>query len=382
VRRCPQARLVVTQRALVAGCRRCGIRRVPGDELDHTVDPFALGVAVAGVDERGDLCPPAVDSGGEGTDVGDVAVRAPGEELPSGRAGPMGCRSAPVRARARRVRRLSLAIHAISRACPIFPSSSSGFHIRSNCSSVRSSRLRSRRRRAFHFGSVARPRRPRNSSGAGYLAIDPPLGAGLLIESVNQALGGRGERRQRPMQEHGPLAGRYGEEHQLHRVDEMVGPPRVPARAHAWAAGTVPQTATTGPLQCAPGCPCRRRSCTTGTGRPPSAACARTSRTVRAWSRSGSRRSDTAHPVRWRRVTRPQPGRRSPGRQAPGQLPPVRLPRTSGVLAAEAAPTASTRQHPVNKSRSGRRRLPMAAGAAQPRTATETRALGRSPTVR
>nr|WP_260463613.1 hypothetical protein [Streptomyces sp. TRM72054] len=58
--------------------------RVAGDELDHAVDPFAFGVAVSGVDERGDLGPPAVDGGGELADFGDVGVRAPGEELPAG----------------------------------------------------------------------------------------------------------------------------------------------------------------------------------------------------------------------------------------------------------------------------------------------------------
>jgi hypothetical protein len=58
--------------------------RVAGDQLDHAVDALALGVAVAGVDERGDLGPPAVDGDGESADFGDVAVRAPGQELPPG----------------------------------------------------------------------------------------------------------------------------------------------------------------------------------------------------------------------------------------------------------------------------------------------------------
>jgi hypothetical protein len=56
---------------------------VAGDEFDHAIGPFALGVAVSGVHERGDLGPPAVDGSGELADFGDGGVRAPGEEPPA-----------------------------------------------------------------------------------------------------------------------------------------------------------------------------------------------------------------------------------------------------------------------------------------------------------
>jgi hypothetical protein len=43
--------------------------RGAGGELDHVVDAFAFGVAVAGGDEGGYLGPPAVDGAGEGEQV-------------------------------------------------------------------------------------------------------------------------------------------------------------------------------------------------------------------------------------------------------------------------------------------------------------------------
>ncbi|WSA05040.1 hypothetical protein OHA79_46260 (plasmid) [Streptomyces sp. NBC_00841] len=57
--------------------------RVASDELDHTVDTLALGVAVTGVDERFDLGPPAAGGGGELADFGDAGVRAAGEKPPA-----------------------------------------------------------------------------------------------------------------------------------------------------------------------------------------------------------------------------------------------------------------------------------------------------------
>jgi hypothetical protein len=57
---------------------------VASHELDDAVDAFALGVAVPGVHECFDLRPPAVGGDGELPYLGDVGVRAPGEELPAG----------------------------------------------------------------------------------------------------------------------------------------------------------------------------------------------------------------------------------------------------------------------------------------------------------
>lgn len=73
------------------------------------------------------------------------------------------------------MRRDSLAIHAVSSVWPTLPSASSSFHIFANCSSLRSSRLRSSRRLAFHSGSVARPRRPRTSAVVRLRTVDSIL---------------------------------------------------------------------------------------------------------------------------------------------------------------------------------------------------------------
>jgi hypothetical protein len=60
--------------------------RATGNDLDHPIDPFTPGVAVSGVDERGIFGPPAVDGVREGADFGDVDVRAPSQEPPTGMA--------------------------------------------------------------------------------------------------------------------------------------------------------------------------------------------------------------------------------------------------------------------------------------------------------
>lgn len=88
---------------------RCGRR------LITRLMPSLLAFAVAGVDERGDLGPPAVDDGSEVTDFGE-------SESAHQVRNPTCWRSAPVRARARRLRRFSLAIHAVSSVFPISPS--------------------------------------------------------------------------------------------------------------------------------------------------------------------------------------------------------------------------------------------------------------------
>jgi hypothetical protein len=69
----------------------------------------------------------------------------------------------------------------------MLPVSMSWFHMRVNWSSVRSSRLRRKRRRAFHSGSQARPRRPRRV--AVVHQVEHPVGELDDVEVVDDDLG-------------------------------------------------------------------------------------------------------------------------------------------------------------------------------------------------
>lgn len=116
---------------------------------------------LSGVDECGGLGPSAVDGDGERPHLGDVGIRAPCEELPAGLADlvPVGASSG----QSEEAAQVLLGDPRPQQGLPDCPSRSA-FHIVANCSSVRSSRLRSRRRRADHSPSVARPRRLRTSA--------------------------------------------------------------------------------------------------------------------------------------------------------------------------------------------------------------------------
>ncbi len=161
MRRCPRARRAVTQRVrsrCLSALRKPNAARATS--LITRLMPSLLAL-LSGVDECGGLGPSAVDGDGELPHLRDVGIRAPCEQLPAGLADlvPVGASSG----QSEEAAQVLLGDPCPQQGLPDCPSPSA-FHIVANCSSVRSSRLRSRRRRADHSRSVTRPRRPRTSA--------------------------------------------------------------------------------------------------------------------------------------------------------------------------------------------------------------------------